>query len=321
MQVSGGALLVGIDRYQGAWPALSGCVRDVDHLDDLLSRHEDGSPNFSTTTMVSSDGLVTADLVLDRITRLLDADISRAMVHFSGHGTVDGDDGGCLVGQDGSTLPLTHVMRRFRDSRVPQKVLTLDCCFAGSVALDRMLRDEVSVIPDGVVVLAASRADEPALEGVEGGVFTSYLRSGLAGGAKDVVGTVTAAGLYAYLDEAFGVMEQRPVLKANLRRLVPLRSCHPQVPLPVLRRLPQHFPDPDEVFALDPSHEPTMDDHDPARVAVFKDLQKCASARLVVPVDLPPEEEHMYFAAIRSTGCRLTRLGQRYWRLAEDGRL
>jgi hypothetical protein len=31
--------------------------------------------------------------------------------------------------------------------------------------------------------------------------------------------------------------------------------------------------------------------------------------------------EFMYFAAMNSTGCRLTPLGRHYWRMAQEGRI
>ena len=52
-------------------------------------------------------------------------------------------------------------------------------------------------------------------------------------------------------------------------------------------------------------------------VAVFKNLQKLQSVGLVVPVD----SEYMYFAAINSKSCRLTALGNHYWKLAKDKRI
>ena len=34
----------------------------------------------------------------------------------------------------------------------------------------------------------------------------------------------------------------------------------------------------------------------------------------------PVNTEHMYFAAMKSLGCKLTALGRHYWRLAKDKR-
>jgi hypothetical protein len=35
----------------------------------------------------------------------------------------------------------------------------------------------------------------------------------------------------------------------------------------------------------------------------------------------PIKEEHMYFAAMNSTGCRLTPLGKHYWSLVKAERI
>jgi hypothetical protein len=131
-----------------------------------------------------------------------------------------------------------------------------------------------------------------------------------------VLGRTTVAGLYAYLDESFGAWEQRPVFKANVERLNDLRTCKPAVPLTDLRRLPEFFAAVDHEFPLDPSYEPEADPSSPEHEAVFGILQKYRAAKLVEPVD----EEHMYFAAMNSKGCRLTRLGQHYLHLAQESR-
>ena len=46
-------------------------------------------------------------------------------------------------------------------------------------------------------------------------------------------------------------------------------------------------------------------------MAKFKILQKYNRINLVVPVDA----EHMYFAAMNSKSCKLTILGEHYWKL------
>lgn len=308
-----GALLVGVDHYRGDLPPLSGCVADAERLAAALERNDDGSRNFHCETLVSTgDGSLTSEAVAADLHRLLQSEADVALVHFSGHGLDSEIAGGSLVAEDGSELRLSDVVRLMARRRVRQVVLTLDCCFAGDIGADSLVAEAMSMLPDGVAVLAAARGDEEALEDGGGGTFTRYLRAGLAGGAADIRGLVTAAGLYAYIDEAFGVLEQRPVLKASLTRLVELRACEPLVELQVLRQLPELFPTPDADLPLDPSFEDTSEAPDPERVAVFKALQKCARARLVVPVDAA----FMYFAAMESRSCRLTMLGRRYWDLA-----
>jgi hypothetical protein len=149
------------------------------------------------------------------------------------------------------------------------------------------------------------------------GRFSTFLAGALDGGAADVVGRVTIAGVYSYLDESFGAWEQRPAFKANVDRLHELRRCGPAVPLTELRQLPELFPVADHVLPLDPSYEPDAEPADPEHERVFSTLQKYRSAKLLEPVGA----EHMYFAAIESKACRLTPLGRHYWHVATDGRL
>jgi len=78
-----------------------------------------------------------------------------------------------------------------------------------------------------------------------------------------------------------------------------------------------YFPSPQVEYALAPTYEYTEPGHDPAKVAIFKDLQKMEGVQLVVPVG----EEHMYHAAMNSKSCRLTALGFQYWRLASEKKL
>jgi hypothetical protein len=100
----------------------------------------------------------------------------------------------------------------------------------------------------------------------------------------------------------------------------------PKVPLEVLRRLPTYFPDRAYEFPLDPSFEPDRENvpahlrgHpvNPENTRVFKELQQCNRHGLVVPVDA----EHMYYAAINSTACKLTAIGAHYRKLAATKRL
>lgn len=119
------------------------------------------------------------------------------------------------------------------------------------------------------------------------------------------------------MDESFGPWDQRPVFKANVERLHELRSSQPAVPLAELRQLNDLFPESGFEFSLDPSYEPEAEPPDETHQRVFGTLQKYRAAKLLEPVG----EEHMYFAAMHSTACRLTPLGEHYRHLAAEGRL
>ncbi|MCV5676205.1 caspase family protein, partial [Escherichia coli] len=65
-----------------------------------------------------------------------------------------------------------------------------------------------------------------------------------------------------------------------------------------LRKLPVWIPTAKHVYHLDPSFEPTSESPIDENVSIFQNLQKCNRHGLVEPVDT----EHMYYAAINSTG-------------------
>ena len=139
----------------------------------------------------------------------------------------------------------------------------------------------------------------------------------LRGGAADLRGNITPGSLYAYVDEALGAWDQRPIFRPNDTSFAKLRKIPPKVPFEVLRKITQYFAIPDAEHKLDPSYEDTDPSANLAKVKIFKDLQKLQSVGLVVPVDA----EFMYFAAINSTSCRLTALGYQYWRLVNEKKL
>ena len=99
-----------------------------------------------------------------------------------------------------------------------------------------------------------------------------------------------------------------------------LRRTQPFLSLAELRRLTEFFPQPGFKFELDPSYEPEREDPnskvvppDTENTQKFAILQKYNRVNLVVPVDAP----HMYHAAMHSTGCKLTVLGEHYRRLVD----
>jgi hypothetical protein len=314
------ALLVGIDRYE-TFPSLRGCVNDVKVLAPLLARHDNGDPNFECMERTSAEVSVTRASLLSDLRALLEPKADVALLYFAGHGTGPGDDV-VLCCEDGSRhapgVGLSEVLGLVPRSPVEEIVILLDCCMSGGAGGAPQLGSDVSVLRPGVTIVAASRPDQTAAETADDrGLFSTYLCAALTGGAADVLGRVTVAGLYAYLDESFGAWGQRPMFKANLERLEPLRQCEPAVELALLRRLTDLFTTPEAELALDPSYEPEALPRDPVHEADFGALQSCRAAKLVEPVGA----EHLYFAAMKSASCRLTPLGQHYWRLARTGRL
>lgn len=314
------ALLVGIDSYDSL-SSLSGCVNDVNALESLLARNEDDSPNFNCQKRTSDVERVERRNLLQAVDELFAPGADVALFYFAGHGAGSNNDV-ILAAQDGDRddvgVALSKILGKVQASSIREVVIMLDCCFSGGAGGVPQLGDEVAVLRSGVSLLTASRGDQTAAESLTGhGLFSTYLCGALEGGAADVLGKVTLAGVYAYLSESFGPWDQRPTFKASVDRLHDLRHCGPAVPLHELRRLPEFFASIDFEFPLDPSYEPEAKLGRSEHEAVFAILQRCRAAKLVEPVGM----DHMYFAAMQNGACRLTPLGKHYWRMADQERL
>lgn len=318
------ALVVGINNYPGA--PLRGCVNDASGVSTLLETNGDGSPNFDVKleTDVSTKGLLKSLIV-----ELFKGDGDSALFYFSGHGFIN-EIGGYIVTPDYMTydegVSMDDILNLANQSKIRNKIIILDCCHSGKLGSPTITGGH-AVIGEGVSILTASRDDEPSMEIDGHGVFTNLLLDALQGGAADLRGFITPGGIYAYVDQALGSWQQRPVFKTNITRFTPLRQVNPQVPIETLRKLIDYFPTPSQEFNLNPSFEYTnskdiehkvMEPYaDPVNTAKFKDLQKLQSIGLVVPVN----SQYMYFAAMESKSCKLTALGYHYWRLVKDKRI
>jgi hypothetical protein len=206
--------------------------------------------------------------------------------------------------------------------RIKSIVIILDSCHSGAAGeAPGIIADEVASLGKGVIVLSAAHKNGYAEERGGRGVFTDILIEGLKGSAADVLGKITPASVYSLVDQTLGSWEQRPIFKANVQFFIELRRVEPKIPRETLRKLPTYFPEETTVFPLSPEYEPDRRNIpskfrklpvDETKVNTFKELQKCNRYGLVVPVDT----EHMYNAAIESTGCKLTALGLHYRKLA-----
>jgi hypothetical protein len=224
-------------------------------------------------------------------------------------------------------VSMDEILSIANDSKAQNRVIILDCCHSGAMGSPKTSGNKSAHIVEGVSILTASREMENAIEINGHGVFTNLLLNALQGGAADLRGHITPGSIYAYIDQALGPWDQRPVFKTNITRFTSLRTVTPPVPLEILRKLIEYFPTPQDEFHLDPSFEDTntpriehkiIEPHARAEnVAVFKHLQKLQSVGLVIPVN----EQFMYFAAMNSKSCRLTALGYHYWRLVNDKRI
>lgn len=312
------ALIVGIDDYATA--PLSGCVNDANRMATILQSHGDGSPNFSVRCVTSPSTPVTRPVLREAVEQLYAGDDDMALFYFSGHGFIK-STGGYIVTTDAKKydegVSMDEVLAFANASRAKNKVVVLDCCHSGAMGTPSTNAGGLAQLSEGLSVLTASRDSESALEVNGTGVFTSLLVDALQGGAADIRGNITPGSLYAYVDEALGAWDQRPIFKTNVSSFAALRIMPPKVSFDVLRMLTTYFTTPDAEHRLDPEYEDTSSNPDPAKVKIFKELQRMQGVGLVVPVNA----DYMYFAAMNSESCRLTAMGYQYWRLVKEHRL
>lgn len=323
------ALIVGIDHYDH-YGSLSGAVNDAHNVRSVLERNADGTLNFATPNLLTGTGPsapVSRTHLREAVEELFKDDADVALLYFAGHGYID-DTGGflcasdCKSGHDG--LALHEIMAMADQSPARNKVIILDSCHGGVAGADAVTKTS-SEITDGVTILTASTAEQYSLEvpGGGSGVFTNLLVDALSGAAANLVGAITPGSVYAHIDQSLGPWAQRPVFKTNVKRFVSLRDADPPIARVELQQLTVLFDQPTSRLALDPSYEPlragnedpSVPKPDPLKNADFAVLQNLVKVNLVRPVDAP----HMWHAAMQSTGCELTVLGQHYWKLVDQG--
>lgn len=314
------ALIVGIDYYKNV-SSLFGCVNDAYSLKPILDRHSDGTINFSSKIEVATNesSAITRKELKNLTIELFKDDSDVALFYFSGHGYVENTGGflitsDCQDGDDG--FPLTELLQIANSSPARNKIIILDCChagFAGKAKGD----DDKSTLSEGLTILTASSETQYAIEEDGSGVFTSLLIDALNGSASNLVGEITPGSVYAHIDQSLGPWEQRPIFKTNVKSFTSLRKVQPPIGLAELKELIKLFPTKGFIFPLNPTFEPTEKGVIKENADIFALLQKYNRINLVKPVD----EEHMYFAAMHSTGCQLTILGEHYWNLVKKERI
>ncbi|SCP97908.1 Caspase domain-containing protein [Anaerobium acetethylicum] len=316
--------MVGIDDYSGA--KLQGCVNDAKAVAEILEYNENGSKNFDVDLLTD---ISSKAMLVEAVRKLFSGNADVALFYFSGHGYVD-EIGGYLVTTDFSRgdmgVAMSTVLKLANDSKCKNRIIILDSCYSGEMGKTGF-EGECSVISDGVTVLTASLPVESAIEINGHGVFTSLLIAALNGGASNIMGKITPGSIYSYIDQALGAWQQRPVFKTNISQFVSIRDMNAKVPLNVVRSIVELFPETTSEYKLNPSYEFTNSNQiehtlieplaNEENVKVFKMLQKLEGIGVIEPVD----EEHMYFAAMNFKSCRLTAVGQYYWKLAKDKRI
>lgn len=318
------ALLIGINTYD-EFSDLDGCVADAIRMRDMLENHENGDLNYECRLLTSEDSKsMTREFLTSQWNELFRDFKGDILFYYSGHGA-ETQTRTQIASQDGSGavpgLAMDDLLLLANQSDANEVLLILDCCFAGALGNPANLqgRDLVNhtQLREGVTILSAVGPKGLAKE-IEGhGVFTDLVLSALAGGAADVRGRVSAASIYAYVDQALGAWDQRPMFKSCTSKLRPVRLCSPQVPNEVLRDLPTLFKDPESAHGLNPSYEHTQKSAKKEKVEIFNKLKLLRNARLLTTMD----GADLYYAALKSGSAVLTPLGKFYWRLSKNKRV
>jgi uncharacterized caspase-like protein len=216
------ALVVGINDYPSS--PLNGCVNDANAVGTILESHGDGSPNFGVKPMTSPSSNITRSALREAIEQLFTGDSDMALLYFSGHGYIK-STGGYLVTTDAKKydegVSMDEVLSLANQSKAKNKVIILDCCHSGALGSPSITGNSIAQLSEGLSVLTASRDSEYAIEVNGSGVFTSLVMDALKGGAADLRGNITPGSLYAYVDEALGAWDQRPIFKTNVTSFAP----------------------------------------------------------------------------------------------------
>ncbi len=211
------ALVVGFDNYRNA--KLKGCINDAQNIANELDRNSDDSKNFDVKLITDKDQEVTKGCLRKEIEALFSGRCETALLYFSGHGVVN-SSGGYIVTPDWSYgdegIPMDTILKLANGSKATNKIIILDCCNSGAMGNVNLMENNISQIAEGVTILTASRDDESAVESNGAGVFTSLFLEGLRGAATDLMGNVTLANLYSYVDSALGAWGQRPICELHI---------------------------------------------------------------------------------------------------------
>ena len=319
------ALVIGINKYPKP-NQLYGCVNDAKEIESLLKTNGDNTHNFDVKLLLDKDA--TKKNILSYMSDLYRNNDDVSLLYFSGHGYDDKDDGS-LISVDFQKILFKDIMDYIDQAHTKYNVIILDCCFSGKLATETCIGDK-TVLSENTVILTACRPNESAIDDLttKHGTFTSLLISALQGGSSDLLGRITPASIYSYIDQALGSWEQRPYFKANVSSFVSLRNVKCKLTIDILKRGLNCFENEDSKYQLDPSYEFTNvkgnKEHKAIKpyakkenVAIMKILQLLNQNGLVKPED----EEYMYYAAMNTKKVLLTELGKHYWRLNKKERL
>ncbi|MGL5087424.1 MAG: caspase family protein [Clostridium sp.] len=332
------ALCIGLNYY-GTEHELKGCVEDATKIANLLKRHENGDKNFDLMLEVDKDNSLNKKSIEQLIQNLCaenSTDMDIVLFYFSGHGSI-GDNKGSIAlfnktRNQVEYLEMSYLLNSIIHSKAKNKVVILDCCYSGKMGTNEEEGVEITKLPQGTTILTACRSDESSYETEGKGIFSELLSFALLGEAKNILGEVTAASVYSYIDNSLLAWDQRPIFKTNISKSVILRKTEPQIDINILRELPFFFKDINYKYKLAPEYEQNIDKDvdlskfpnidknikpDSEKIKIFKKFQLLNRLGMLKPTT----EEHMFYCALNNDTCELTAIGHHYWRLAKKEKI
>lgn len=235
------ALLIGVNNYESVTKLGLGKQLDVSMMDEVLKEHADGTSNFIVETCLDPSN--------KKIEEELDAFFKRpcdyGVLYFSGHGRRV-QQKGYICGRDTKInenygVSMEYLLEKINASTIKELTVILDCCHAGEFANtdkdNTAYLQEVSKLRKGISILAATNSNDVAIESKGKGVFTSLLYEALQGATADILGHITAVGIYAYAESVLNPWQQRPVLKTSVDEMTPLRICASKLQVATLLKL------------------------------------------------------------------------------------
>jgi len=313
------ALLVGINHYDRS--PLKGCIPDTERMKEVISKHENGDPNFDCHMWISNpdERNITVAHLKSKLHDLFNHEADVVLFYFSGHGAST-TLGSYLVTQDAQKfdegVSLSEVIAMANNSKATEVIIILDCCHSGDIGNSIEISDRKALLREGVSILTASRDTQYAMESKGFGVFTTIIYDALKGGAADILGKVNVARIYNYVDIMLDSWRQRPVFKSHVSKMISLRNCTPKIPFKTLRKLSTYFDGEKNGIKLSKEYIANSTNEN-GLIAVMSDLREYHANGLLLPVKSHSLDE----AAKNSEACVLTPLGIYYKDLVLKNRI
>ena len=208
MQAKTSLVCVGISDYPGVKNDLRVSANDALTIQNIFTKNG----NTQATSLVNSRA-TKLNICNEMKVAFSNATASDIIIlYFSGHGIPGG-----LCCYDGQLYYKT-IFEIMRKSRVANKVILVDACYAGKMRTTNQKKENYS--DENVMLFLSSRSKEPSQETpYKNSLFTIYLERGLRGGADiDLNKDITARELYNFVHHGVSQTSggtQHPVMWGN----------------------------------------------------------------------------------------------------------